>query len=380
MTEKEYVKETRHLGLYNFFCDGYEKTLRKINELTMKIQYKKGIIDFVVCIITVLFYGGIIFMAYRYACTNKITSGTFAAVLLSLKQFYGFMYELIEERFSWASQNVISIENYLMCIEGYNSEKESCAYEENMDIVFENVYFSYPSSLTYALDNINLVIPHGQTIALVGKNGSGKSTLCALLEGLYSPNQGDILFYKNRDKKISAVGKNRVGISAVFQRFMKYQMSIKDNITISEMEKSIGDNEVETMCKHIDIHLDDDGIDAMLGREFKGKELSGGQWQRIAIARGIYRDCNLLIMDEPTSAIDPIEESKLFEKIYEYSIGKTAIIVTHRMALAKLADRVLVMKNGKIVQDGTHEQLLQEEGEYKELYQTQMRWYTQPNH
>jgi ATP-binding cassette subfamily B protein len=379
MTEKEYVKETRHLGLYNFFCDGYEKTLRKINELTMKIQYKKGIIDFMVCIITVLFYGGIIFMAYRYACTNKITSGTFAAVLLSLKQFYGFMYELIEERFSWASQNVISIENYLMCIEGYNSEKESCAYEENMDIVFENVYFSYPSSLTYALDNINLVIPYGQTIALVGENGSGKSTLCALLEGLYSPNQGDILFCKNRDKVISVAGKSRVGVSAVFQRFMKYQMSIKDNITISEMEKSFGDNEVETMCKHIDIHLDDDGIDAMLGREFKGKELSGGQWQRIAIARGIYRDCNLLIMDEPTSAIDPIEESKLFEKIYEYSTGKTAIIVTHRMALAKLADRVLVMKNGKIVQDGTHEHLLQEEGEYKELYQTQMRWYTQPN-
>jgi ATP-binding cassette subfamily B protein len=176
------------------------------------------------------------------------------------------------------------------------------------------------------------------------------------------------------------VGKNRVGVSAVFQRFMKYQMSIKDNITISEMEKSIGDNEVETMCKHIDIYLDDDGIDAMLGREFKGKELSGGQWQRIAIARGIYRDCNLLIMDEPTSAIDPIEESKLFEKIYEYSTGKTAIIVTHRMALAKLADRVLVMKKGKIVQDGTHEQLLQKEGEYKELYQTQMRWYMQSNY
>lgn len=377
MTEKEYVKETRHLGLYNFFGRGYEKTLRKINELNMKIQYKKGIIDFVVCIITTLFYGSIIFMAYKYASINKITAGAFAAVLLSLRQFYGFMYELIEERFSWASQNVISIENYLMCIEGYDNEKESCLYEGDMDIEFKNVYFSYPSSLTYALDNINLVIPHGQTIALVGENGSGKSTLCALLEGLYSPSQGEIFFYKRRDEKISVKGKKRIGISAVFQHFIKYQMSIKDNITISEMEKSSSDSEVETMCKHIDICLDDDGIDAMLGREFDGRELSGGQWQRIAIARGIYRECNLLIMDEPTSAIDPIEESKLYEKICEYFMGKTAIIVTHRMALTKLVDRVLVIKNGKLVQDGTHEQLMQRDGEYKELYQTQMRWYEQ---
>ena len=152
-------------------------------------------------------------------------------------------------------------------------------------------------------------------------------------------------------------------------------MSIKDNITVSDVEKDSSDKDVEEICANVDIQLDQEGIDAMLGREFDGRELSGGQWQRTAIARGIYRDCELIIMDEPTSAIDPVEESRLFEKIYEYSGEKTAIIVTHRMALAKLADRVLVMKNGKIVQDGTHEQLMQKEGEYKKLYQMQMKWY-----
>lgn len=379
MTGKEYVKETRHLGLYHFFCERYENTLRKINELNMKLQYKKGIIDLIVCMLTVLFYGGIVFMLYRYAIINEITAGAFAAVLLSLKQFYGFMYELIEERFAWASQNVISIENYLKCIEGYNVEKESCYYEKDMSIVLKNVYFSYPSSAKNALDNINLTIPYGQTIALVGENGSGKSTLCSVIEGLYSPSQGDILLGKSDAKEISMKGKSRIGISAVFQKFMQYRMSMSDNITISDMGKETRDSIVEKICSNVDIHLDKEGIGAMLGREFDGRELSGGQWQRVAIARGIYRDCELIIMDEPTSAIDPIEESKLYEKIYEYSSGKTAIIVTHRMALAKLADRVLVMKNGKIVQDGTHEQLIQKEGEYKELYQMQMKWYMESN-
>ena len=162
------------------------------------------------------------------------------------------------------------------------------------------------------------------------------------LEGLYSPDQGDIVFCQSDAKEISVKGKSRIGISAVFQKFVQYQMSIKDNITISDMWKNTSDKDIEKICNNVDIHLDKDGIGVMLGREFDGRELSGGQWQRVAIARGIYRDCNLIIMDEPTSAIDPIEESKLFEKIYEYSGEKTAIIVTHRMALAKLADRVLV--------------------------------------
>ncbi len=379
MTGKEYVKETRHLGLYHFFCERYENTLRKINELNLKLQYKKSFIDFIVCTMTVIFYGGIVFMLYRYAVINQITPGAFAAVLLSLKQFYGFMYELIEERFAWASQNVISIENYLKCIEGYHNEKESCHYEKDMNIVLKNVCFTYPSGSKYALDHVNLTIPYGQTIALVGENGSGKSTLCSVIEGLYAPCQGDIVFNISGAKETSVKGKKRIGISAVFQKFVQYRMSIKDNITISDMGKNTSDKGIEKICNNVDIHLDKDGIGAMLGREFDGRELSGGQWQRIAIARGIYRDCNLMIMDEPTSAIDPLEESKLFEKIHEYSGDKTAIIVTHRMALAKLADRVLVMKNGKIVQDGTHEQLLQEEGEYKKLYSMQMKWYMESN-
>ena len=375
MTKKDYVKETRHLGLYDFFYERYENHVKKMNMLNMKVQYKKGMIDFIVCLMTVFCYGCIILMAYHGAVSNRITPGAFAAILLSIREFYGFMRELVQERFAWASQNVISIENYLNCIDGYQETKELCSYEKDMNIELKNVCFSYPSSTEYALKHIDLTIPYGQTIALVGENGSGKSTLCSILEGVYIPDQGDVIFSKKNNREVFARGKRFIGVSAVFQKFMKYSMSIKDNITISDRAKNNTDEEVVRVCDNVAVCLNQDGMGSMLGREFGGRELSGGQWQRIAIARGIYRDCNLIIMDEPTSAIDPIEESNLFEKIYEQSNKKTAIIVTHRMALAKLADRIIVMKNGAIVQDGTHEQLMQMEGEYKELYQTQMKWY-----
>ena len=372
MTGKEYVKETRNLGLYHFFEDKYKKVMVEMNKLTMKIQYRKGIIDVVVCILTMLFYGSIIFMAYQFTLSNRISPGSFAAVLVSLRQFYGFMYELIEERFAWASQNVISIENYLKCVEGYQIRPESIYYEKGTKVEFHDISFSYPSVERKALDISYLEIPFGQTIALVGENGSGKSTLCSIIEGLYSPDKGEI-YYTQNNKRHSIIGKKRNGISAVFQKYMQYRMTIRENIVISDNSQKKGD--IKEICEDVGIKLDNNGVEAMLGKEFGGIELSGGQWQRVALARGVYRDCNMIIMDEPTSAIDPIEESMIFEKIYEYAKDKTAIIVTHRMALARLADRILVMKNGKIVQDGSHNELISVEGEYQKLYQTQMQWY-----
>jgi ATP-binding cassette subfamily B protein len=303
-----------------------------------------------------------------------VTVGAFAAILISLRQFYGFMYELIEERFAWAFQNIASIKNYLDFVNGYHLPKKTCNFDKNMDIILRNVYFSYPSSTNHALSNINLTIPYGQTVALVGENGSGKSTLCALIEGLYSPDRGSIIFGNNEVNE-----KKCTGVSAVFQRFMKYSLRIKDNIIISDIDNNSDNLVIADICDKLDVCLDKNGIDAQLGKEFGGKELSDGQWQRLAIARGIYKKCNLIIMDEPTSAIDPIEESKLFEKIYELSQNQTSIIVTHRMALTKLANRILVMKNGKIVQDGTHEQLYNKDGEYRRLYQMQMQWYVNQN-
>lgn len=152
-------------------------------------------------------------------------------------------------------------------------------------------------------------------------------------------------------------------------------MTIKENITISDCDKVYSDESVSNICDEVGVQLGKNGVDELLGKEFGGVELSGGQWQRLAIARGIYRDNNLIIFDEPTAAIDPIEESKIFNLLCKYSQGRTAIIVTHRLALTKMADRILVMKDGKIVQDGTHKQLMDEDGEYKKLYQMQMKWY-----
>ncbi len=166
------------------------------------------------------------------------------------------------------------------------------------------------------------------------------------------------------------------GISAVFQKFCRYSMSLGENIRISDAAGDKSADRLNRICD--DVGVDPGwagGMDGMLGREFGGTELSGGQWQRIAIARGIYRNNSLLILDEPTAAIDALEEKYLYEEFGRLSRNCTSIIVTHRLASAQIADRILVIKEGRIVQDGSHDELVAAEGEYKTMYELQRQWY-----
>lgn len=215
-------------------------------------------------------------------------------------------------------------------------------------------------------------IPWGQTVALVGENGSGKSTLCHIIAGLYLPTKGTVSY---GDVQRSA-GRIVNGISAVFQNFCCYSMSLGGNVKISDVDGDKSEEELEQICKDIGILPEwAGGIDGMLGREFGGAEVSGGQWQRIAIARGIYRKNSLLILDEPTAAIDALEEKYLYEEFAQLSRNCTSIIVTHQLASAQIADRILVIKDGRIVQDGSHSELVAVEGEYKTMYELQRQWY-----
>ncbi|MCM1188245.1 MAG: ABC transporter ATP-binding protein/permease [bacterium] len=166
------------------------------------------------------------------------------------------------------------------------------------------------------------------------------------------------------------------GISAVFQKFCRYNLSLGDNIRISDMDGDRSEEKLNRICRDIGVVPEwAGGMDGMLGREFGGAEVSGGQWQRIAIARGMYRNNSLLILDEPTAAIDALEEKYLYEEFGRLSRSCTSVIVTHRLASAQIADRILVVKDGRIVQDGSHSELLAVEGEYKTMYELQRQWY-----
>lgn len=376
MTDKEYFKETRLLGASEFFKGLYTSSLMKLNRLVFKAQLKKNILNLILDAVTVIGYGIIIYMLFVFVMNGKISIGTFAAVLASIYRLYSFMNELISERIGWASENIGTVENFLDFIKRSEGEpfRQQGLRPPEFDIKLHNVSFNYPITDKKVLDNISLTIQHGETIAIVGENGSGKTTLCRLIMGLYEANEGEVTY-----GGIPVEHLRYDLTSAVFQRYCKYNMTLQENITISQMSKSIDDAMLLDICDKSGVILDgkdyQEGLYTMLGRDFDGQELSGGQWQRIAIARGLCRDNDLMILDEPTASIDPVEETRLYRDFAEICSDKTAIIVTHRLGSAKIADRIIVLKNGKIVQDGKHNQLVNRDGEYKRMYESQRKWY-----
>lgn len=166
------------------------------------------------------------------------------------------------------------------------------------------------------------------------------------------------------------------GVSGVFQRFQRYQMTLRENVRISDVNN---DAEIDTAVEQANVDINGPSFpesdSTMLSREFDGVDLSGGEWQRVAIARGLYRVHNVVVLDEPTAAIDPIEESRIYSKFAEISKDKTSIIVTHRLGSTKIADRVIVMEKGRIVDMGSHNELMRRRGVYAEMFNSQASWY-----
>lgn len=374
MTGSEFCKESRILGVNKFFNDLYIRSMSGFNKAVMHTQVRKSIVDFALNVVTVVCYGAIIFMLFQAVMRKEITVGVFAAILANLERLYSFMDEVVDERFGWASENVVSIENFLDFVSEKQEDDRTEEMPQNCDIILKNVSFSYPASSEKALKNVSLTLNNGETVAIVGENGSGKSTLCRILMGLYTPKEGKVCY-----GKVFASKMKLTEISAVFQKYCRYKMTIRENIHISNSEKISDDVTDHTICQEAGIDFEHSfsqyNMETILGGDFEGAELSGGQWQRIAIARGLFRDNRVIVFDEPTAAIDPLEESRVYQDFVNICKGKTAVIVTHRLASAKIADRILVLKNGRIVQDGTHEQLVNEEGEYRTMYEAQRRWY-----
>ena len=373
---KAYYKETRLWGCGGSFFDRYDKMLKRLNRLHFRMQVRKEKINLCINVLTVAAYGAIIGMLVHYVLTDVISVGAFAAVFAALREFYGFMDEVISERLAIAIENMATVKNYLAFIKEDAGEREQTELPERFEIRLDHVSFAYPQpeagEQKLALSDINLRIPWGQTVALVGENGSGKSTLCHIIAGLYSPTEGTVSYGEVQ----RGAGRIVNGISAVFQKFCRYHMSLGENIRISDMDGRKSEEKLNRICREVGVVPGwAGGMDGMLGREFGGAEVSGGQWQRIAIARGIYRNSSLLILDEPTAAIDALEEKYLYEEFGELSRNCTSVIVTHRLASAQIADRILVIKDGQIVQDGSHGELIAAEGEYRTMYELQRQWY-----
>ena len=246
-------------------------------------------------------------------------------------------------------------------------------------IVFDDVEFGY-SDGRVALSNISFRLNAGETVAIVGENGAGKSTLVKLLARLYDPTKGNI-FVDDENLKDLNIEQWREQIGVVFQDFCRYDLSIGENIALGDtsamddLEKlKCASEKSEILAK---VEKLPEGYETLLGKKFNGTELSGGEWQKIAIARAFVREkeAQIMILDEPTAALDPRSEYEIYSSFAELVKGKTAILVTHRLASVRLADRILVLKAGKLVEMGTHEELLQQNGEYATLWNMQAEHY-----
>ncbi len=238
------------------------------------------------------------------------------------------------------------------------------------EIRLEHVSFSYPGQDTKAPDDISLTIRSGEVLAVVGENGAGKTTLSNVILGNFLPGSGTV-FYDGKD--IAALPESTLHReqSIVPQSFNRYKMTVEDNIAIGDFEKE----KREEIVRKKELFLSDPEIqlDTLLGKEFGGRELSGGQWQQLSCARGFYKTSSFLVLDEATSAIDPLKEKAMYDAFAWELKGKTGVIITHRLGAVSLADRIIVLEHGRIVQEGTHSELLHEDGPYLKLWNTQTR-------
>ncbi|WP_433175134.1 ABC transporter ATP-binding protein [Actinoallomurus sp. CA-150999] len=255
--------------------------------------------------------------------------------------------------------------------------RRSVAAPESFDrITVEKVTFTYPGSGTPALRDVDLTIHRGQVIALVGENGSGKTTLAKLLAGLYAPDSGQVRW---DDIDISAIDGDtlRERIAVIAQDHTRWPLTVRDNILMgrSPDDDRLADAARAAGADQVVARLPQ-RYDTLLDRRFEGgHELSGGQWQRIATARGFYRDAPLMIFDEPTSALDARAEHALFERIRDHALDRTVVLITHRLASVRYADHIYVLDDGRVTEHGTHLQLMRAEGLYAQLYELQAAAY-----
>ena len=251
--------------------------------------------------------------------------------------------------------------------------------DASLGIEFRNVSFRYPGQEKFAVEGLSLVIKPGEKVALVGENGSGKTTLIKLLTRLYDPTEGEIL-YQGVSLRDWPMDELRRKIGVIFQDFVKYQLSLRENVGFgsvgdmenqSRLDKAAGEGGMTDILSELG-----EGWDTTLGNWFqKGRELSGGQWQKIALSRAFMREGDVIVLDEPTSALDAEKEYEIFKRFKELTAGKTAFLISHRFSTVRMADRIVVLRGGRIVELGSHSELIAKNGVYAGLFEMQAEGY-----
>jgi len=371
------AKEVKALNLFDFFFDKWKTMADDYVVREKKNQVNVFLLGAVSGIISNIASVGASVFAIVLMTQGRLSIGALGAVLALI----GTLVASTSQLFS-AIANFISKKNesaqFFELIDLDEQIEDAHVQEGDARISIDimearDVSYRYPLTDVYRVKNANFTICKGEKVAFVGENGAGKTTFVKLLTGMLEASVGEIYMNGNSVKNI--VSSDRYdSLSYVFQEPARFHsFSIADNIALGDVAIPRGERQIDDALAFSGFVGPEK--DTLLGREIGGTELSGGQWQKIAIARAYYRDRDIIILDEPTSNLDPLAETEIFKKYLALAAGKTVIIVTHRISVAALSDRVVVFKGGVIVEDGSHEELLASNGEYARLYTTQARWY-----
>lgn len=377
LCDPKYLKETRLLGIFDYFFKLFTDTIKLINFKTRRANYKAAACELLSKSITLMGYFGILLLLIFSLLDMKISVGAFSAVFSSISSLFSLFEDIACGMVGRLAQNMGVVNNFVRFLDLPERTGDTVSIVPDV-IRFQNVSFQYPMQNEYAVKNVSFEIPPNSTVAIVGENGSGKTTLIKLLIGMYLPTKG-VIYLGNRSSKDVSMKSLFKNISGVFQNFQKYKMTLSENVSISQIDNKDDIHKIDESLKISELAIDDrftSKYDTMLSREFGGIDLSGGQWQRIAIARGYFKDHSLIVLDEPTASIDPIEESQIYKKFQEISKYKTSVVTTHRLGAARASDIILVMKDGALIEKGTHDQLMKLNGYYAMMFKSQSEWYT----
>jgi ATP-binding cassette subfamily B protein len=379
----ETAKEIKLFDLSGFVINRFRTLADKFYDDNRRIVIQRSLWGtFFALLGSASYYG-----AYVYIITNSIrgdiTIGALTFLAGSFRQLRSLL-ESILTRLTAISQGAIYLSDFFEFFEiepKIHNSKQARPFPNPIQkgFTFENVGFRYPNSERWANRHLNFTLHPAEKLALVGENGSGKTTLVKLLCRLYDPSEGRILL-DGYDLKEYDLHELRINTGIIFQDFLRYQMTFSKNIAAGKIDET--ENE-ELIKKAAHQSLADElakklpkGYEQILGKRFaEGVELSGGEWQKVAIARAYMRDAQLLILDEPTSALDARAEYEVFQRFTELTKGKMAVLISHRFSTVRMADRIVVLDKGELIEIGSHEELLEKEGRYSELFRLQAMGY-----
>ena len=382
LAREDYVKEVKLYGTGDLFLDRYREIFEKLFAEDKALTLKRGLWGFLLGMLSsIAFYGAYAWIGWS-AAIGSITLGGMTMYLLIFKQGQASIGSSLTAIGKMYEDNLYLSNLYEFLEEKIDSQDGAALSGTNPGdgVRFEGVSFTYPGQTTKAIDQIDLHLRPGEKLALVGENGSGKTTLIKLLTRLYVPTEGRVLL-DGLDLNEWQLDSLRQRIGVIFQDFVRYQLKVGENIGVGDVAHFGAQDQQQTAAEkgmaHPFIDEMELGYDTQLGRWFKdGRELSGGQWQKIALSRAFMRkQADILVLDEPTSAMDAEAEAKIFDHFREVTEKQMAILISHRFSTVRMADQIVVLDRGKIIERGSHEELMASNGKYAHLFAIQAKGY-----